>query len=408
MKQLSKNTFLIILLSLLLTETAFSQNLSSKIDFTLSGIFHGSQSPILHIYYMGINDKVVSDSCKVVNGHFSFTGHLKNGEPAEAVIEGNVKSNDMDDPNRASIFIEPNDMNIDIYENEFKKLKLTGSEMQQEADSLNTIEESINFKREKLTKLANTLYHLKKDSVSQSPSSLNLDSIVLLREIYNNKIDSIELAFIKNNKSSYLSAYLLAFIESKLPTDSLRFLFYSLNYPLQNSRYGLEIKNTLKRRIQGELKVGEPAHNFVAVNLKGGIVNLSSFRNKNFVLLDFWASWCSPCRKENTQIIKIYNQYHKKGLKIIGVSLDYNAESWKKAVIADGIDDWDNILVSKNLTNELSIGNYDTSSIVNKYYISTIPKLILIDREGIIRKIYSADNDGKVIINDLNVMLNKN
>src|SRR5690554_807736 len=121
-------------------------------------------------------------------------------------------------------------------------------------------------------------------------------------------------------------------------------------------------------------KNGMRAINFTLLDQKGNMVALSDFKGK-VVLLDFWASWCGPCRKENPNIVEAYNKYRKSkfknenGFVILSVSLDRNEEEWNKAIIKDRLS-WNSHV-------------WDKKGIVSKKYgIRTIPYSFLIDGDG--------------------------
>ena len=91
------------------------------------------------------------------------------------------------------------------------------------------------------------------------------------------------------------------------------------------------------------------------------------------MLLDFWASWCGPCRKENPNVVKLYNKYKTKGFEILGISLDQNRERWLQAIQADQLT-WKHTSDLKGWSNEVS----------KLYEISAIPKTFLVDPNGMI------------------------
>ena len=103
----------------------------------------------------------------------------------------------------------------------------------------------------------------------------------------------------------------------------------------------------------------------------GKILKLSSLRGK-VVLIDFWASWCGPCRKENPNVVRLYNQYKAKGFTVFSVSLDQDAEAWKKAIASDG-------LIWPNHVSDLL--GWQTP-LVQLYGFEGIPHTVLIDQEG--------------------------
>ena len=110
------------------------------------------------------------------------------------------------------------------------------------------------------------------------------------------------------------------------------------------------------------------------------------------MLLDFWASWCVPCRKGNPHLLSLYANYKDKGLEIIGISDDdKNPDAWKKAIEKDGIGVWKHVLRGMKQTPE---GRADRStSISDQYGTSTLPTKILIDPQGIIIGRYGADGE---------------
>jgi thiol-disulfide isomerase/thioredoxin len=103
----------------------------------------------------------------------------------------------------------------------------------------------------------------------------------------------------------------------------------------------------------------------------GKTLKLSSLRGK-VVLIDFWASWCGPCRKENPNVVRLYNQYKAKGFTVFSVSLDQDAEAWKKAIASDG-------LIWPNHVSDLL--GWQTP-LVQLYGFEGIPHTVLIDQEG--------------------------
>src|SRR5699024_4809173 len=139
----------------------------------------------------------------------------------------------------------------------------------------------------------------------------------------------------------------------------------------------------LKQDIE-DLKKGVPgadAADFNTVDINGDSLQLADFKG-DYLLIDFWASWCVPCRKGNPDLIKLYKKYHPKGLEILGVSdddSDHNA--WHKAVEKDGIDIWHHVLRGMK-TDESGRPVDGGSDISNAYNISTLPTKILINPSG--------------------------
>jgi len=122
-----------------------------------------------------------------------------------------------------------------------------------------------------------------------------------------------------------------------------------------------------------QIKTGEPAPELSLPGQNGEIVRLSDLKGR-VVLIDFWASWCGPCRKNNPHLVRLYHKYHERGLEIYGVSIDDNMSSWKQAVQHDQLE-WVQVNDSKG---------WDAPSTI-LYGVDAIPASFLLDKNGIIK-----------------------
>jgi thiol-disulfide isomerase/thioredoxin len=165
--------------------------------------------------------------------------------------------------------------------------------------------------------------------------------------------------------------------------------YEKLSEEARNSQAGKLIKDQLDR-----MKAGSPgsiAISFTSSELRGGQLSLADYRGK-YVLIDFWASWCVPCRKGNPHLLDIYAKYKSKGFEIIGVASDDGKEDkWKAAVEEDKIGVWKHVLRGyKGQNPDPSDKRLDIS---NAYGISTLPTKVLVDPNGKIIGRYGAGGE---------------
>ncbi|WP_442587664.1 redoxin domain-containing protein [Pedobacter sp. AW31-3R] len=145
-------------------------------------------------------------------------------------------------------------------------------------------------------------------------------------------------------------------------------LFAILHPDVRQSAIGSQITKALA--IDAKSAKGNPAPEISMTDADGKIVNLSDFKGK-YVLIDFWASWCGPCRKENPNVVAAYKKYHEKGFEILGVSLDSKKDAWLKAIAADGLT-WTHVSDLKGWSNAAAA----------EYGVKSVPASFLIDPQG--------------------------
>ncbi len=207
----------------------------------------------------------------------------------------------------------------------------------------------------------------------------------------NDQLRSIQSNFIKSHVNSYISLDIVNSIIT--PTADLSFvepLFNCLSAELRNSKTGKKLESTIQMFKQ--VAIGAVAPDFTQPDINGKPIKLSDFRGK-YVLLDFWASWCKPCRQENPNVVKAYNQYKDKNFTILGVSLDNenSKAAWISAIKTDNLN-WNHASDLKGFNNVAA----------RLYYIESIPQNFLINPEG---KIIAKGLRGEDLINTLNEIL---
>jgi len=139
-----------------------------------------------------------------------------------------------------------------------------------------------------------------------------------------------------------------------------------------------------------QVRIGDIAPEISLPDAKGSLVNLSAYRGK-VVLVDFWASWCGPCRGANPGVVKLFNKYRENGFEVFGVSIDVKKDAWLKAVSQDNIE--------FTQVNDKAGWN---SLVAEKYAVNQIPTSFLLDKTG---RIIAVDLEGKHLENKIKELL---
>jgi peroxiredoxin len=178
------------------------------------------------------------------------------------------------------------------------------------------------------------------------------------------------MLFVRTNPGSIISASILSGYASIWGKDTTDMLFKKFSKEIKNTYYGQKIREYIT--LNKNIKIGDKYADFSEQNTQGENIKLSDFNGK-VVLLEFWGSWCGPCREGNPELAKIYNEFNRKGFEILGVAAETNKEQWLKAIETDKLP-WANV----------TDFNGDKNKAALIYGISYYPANFLIDRNGII------------------------
>jgi thiol-disulfide isomerase/thioredoxin len=377
-------------LSLLIVMSAMIASAQQK-PFTIKGTINGKDQGYIYLSY-DAGEKRLLDSALIENGKFSFKGNLPPAVLAVVMMDKNSRSYDK----WKQIYLVPATMKLQINYNHFEDAILTGSPVQSQADELMKLRAPIIEQMKPLSEAYSKLNSIyiaaikdEKDEATLASLKESANTAKDAMEPLREQLKAVDIAYMDKHPSSFVSASMLRIYISDMNIEEAAERYNKLTAEIKGSSLGKEIKNDIEA-----LRMGSPgasAYMFTSKELKGGQLSLADYKGK-FILLDFWASWCVPCRKGNPHLLSLYSKYKDKGLEIIGISDDDSKpDAWSKAVEKDKIGVWKHVLRGLKWTSDMLPDR--TTDISDHFGIHTLPTKILIDPNGVIIGRYGGGGD---------------
>lgn len=323
-------------------------------SFSIHGNIEGDYSGIVFLYKREAGEWIKMDSVAIANKTFLFQGNIGLPEMYYISIDG--------DNNFAEIFIEQANISFNANFDDFRNPEISGSASHLEFTTY----------QEKSSAFDDMLSEAWKN-IKAARVEGNREAEKNWEEAYD-KTENDQKKFIVNyamqNNVSVVSAYIVLRNAYQYDETDLEPIVNNFDNSVKGSIYIKKLSErieTLKR-----VSVDQPAVDFTMNDIGGNPVTLSSLYGK-YLLVDFWASWCGPCRRENPNVVAAYNEFNDKGFDILGVSFDKDKDKWIKAVEDDGLL-WHQVGDLKGWGNEAG----------KLYAINSIPSNILLDPKGII------------------------
>ncbi len=292
-----------------------------------------------------------NDSAEIKNGRLTFTGKVK------GIVTAYVNTID---GKYLIVYLENKLITITGNYKDFFYSNIAGTEVN------NYWVKSRNWQRDYQTERDSLYKILLAPGADKLP---NRKTILARTRVIDSIVKDYRIKFIKTEKPTYFTFHELYFLRNDFAQSELKSLYKSFPDQL---RTGADNAVLLSYISNSAPQVGKRYINIEGIDPAGKKHKLSDLEGK-YILLEFWASWCVPCREDNPALIKVYNTYKSKGFEIVGYSDDANKKSWINAIKADQLN-WLNISYPK--------GSYNKGAA--SYQVRAIPQNFLIDRNGII------------------------
>ncbi len=367
------------LLAILVATVFFSCKQTNKTEgtYTITGKLAGTiKGDAIVLQKLLMNAK--ADTAFVdKDGNFNFKGQLS--EPtAAAIFTTEALQQDLIP---LTLFIEAGNTTVSGDKSAMNLAQVIGGKSNEDLQKFEDVMQGYYKKMKPLGDSMRLLYDAKKMDAVQNLQRQYLQ----LQQQQKNEIIKLAKAYPK----SYASAFFMyQFNSYNADLNAVETAYNNLDVTMQQSFFGTKLKG-----VADALKatgVGGQAPDFTLQTPDNKSVALSSLKGK-YVLVDFWASWCGPCRQENPNVVKAFNQFKDKNFTILGVSLDEDKAAWQQAIMKDNLT-WQHVSDLKGWS----------SKVAAQYSVQAIPANFLLDKEG---KIIAKDLRGEDLINKLTEVL---
>jgi peroxiredoxin len=325
-----------------------------------------------------VDKKTVTDSAVLKNGKFQFSG-VVTGDPVNAVLMFNGKGTGTNYSDYKSVYLEAGTINV-TGSDSLHKATVDGTKTNVDNGIYEQALKPVNDAYTALEAKQNAATAEQKASEDFAKENNKAEKAIEAQESVINK------QFITAHPDSYLSLNVLEDFAYSADYTDIAPLFSNLSPAIQKTDAGKKFAERLPKL--KAVALGATAPEFAEADTSGKTVNLSSFRGK-YVLIDFWASWCGPCRHENPNVVKAFNHYKGQKFTIIGVSLDRPGakEKWMAAIHKDGLN-WTQV-------SDLKFWDSKTAGL---YAVRGIPQNFLLDPDGkiIAKNLRGDDLDDKL------------
>lgn len=344
----------------------------SQAGYVLKGEFKGAGNGRAVLLMSSEGQRVISDTVEMKGGKFVFEGEVPDAGWATVVVEPEGKEGVrmMLALENSRIEMRGDWNNLGMDENEelaVLGMQIIGSKNQ---DVYEQVEGQYKAVKElpEFTKFAEIL-----EKVLETPEILE-DTTFYWEykkgyDVWIARVKKEQLKIMAANPSVEMVAYELGYMKDNMTLEQLEQVFGQFDVKVQQSKWGKAIRERIELRQR--IEPGRLAPEFTLARRDSSLVSLADYRGK-VVVLDFWASWCRPCRASFPWVREFYEEYREKGVEIIGVSIDENKASWEKALDEERLP-WPQVI------DEIEKGR---SRVGGLYHVLAVPMFVVVDKEG--------------------------
>ena len=347
---------------------------SSEPRYIIKGKIEGADNITFYLKKRGEGQTVIIDSAIAKRGTFTIKGGKIEYPQLIQLIAGDTRKG-------TSFFLENTKITVTGILDSLYKADIKGSKTQDEYQSYVDSNKPLSDKYSKI--------YSEYQTANQEGNTIRVAELAKEAESLQTEMLQLQKNFVINNPGSFASPSLLAGLSDDMEADELESIINAMDTAVAV----VPVIKELKARVEAMkvVSVGRKAPDFMMNDVDGKPVTLTSKIGSKLLLIDFWASWCVPCREENPDVVRTYNEFHKKGFDILGVSLDRSKDAWLKAIADDKLT-WSHV----------SDLQYWNNSAAKLYAVRAIPASFLLDETG---TIIAKNLRGDALYNKLNEVL---